>query len=295
MTDKKSTRFTFDSDNDGAVVPTLTSLLYRRNSVKTKTSPLPTNLDVTRTNIGEGVGGGMPGLEGLAPFSTAAMQEETEAATQMNPSPFQGSSNASESAPDAAVVQTPFSPPQATRTLQSTPGKPIGRIIPSPLQTQAQTQPQTFENYPAAAPLSQGIKSLQKKTKLRSSLIFEADSSGTTFSLKSILGQTEITAEREAIWSGMTFSTTEFSDLWGRLKKFGFAEFSTLGAAGQGNYDRVAFRSAFQASNQEWLTLARSEHNGKETLIALLSEGSIQAQLPALLTDGKQNLNRQAA
>jgi hypothetical protein len=83
----------------------------------------------------------------------------------------------------------------------------------------------------------------------------------------------------------MSFSKRDFADLWGRLEKFGFAEFSTLGISGQGNSDRAAFRVAFQAKANEWITLIRVKlATGGDALVVTFTEASIQAIIPAFHT-----------
>lgn len=261
MADKKAPRFTFDSVNDGAEVPTLTSLLYRRNSVKSKGSvnaPAPLmSLEVTQTNIGD-----HSGIQMAEPTDFAAKSTE-----KPNPSEeMTGISLSIDTGPPADVIKKASHSPITSK------------VIPAPLKTVPRLTPKTIDAYPATANGAAGIRDLSKKTKL-TALVFEA-STPTLFALRTIIGSAAA-SERAPFWSGMEMSMDDFGDLWGRLKKFGFAEFSTLGAAGKGNYDRMAFRNAFQATSNEWVTLIRTEdQSGKEALFAFLSDTSIQAHIP---------------
>ncbi|MBS1961482.1 MAG: hypothetical protein JST04_04650 [Bdellovibrionales bacterium] len=158
------------------------------------------------------------------------------------------------------------------------------RIMPAatPFTMPDVLRPVAPSKYPASSPASLGIQSISAKAKLEASLVFV--DTGDAYSLKSIVGTS---MERATLWSGMEISKTTFSDLLGRLEKFGFAEFSTLGAAGAGNFDRTTFRNAFQAKGAEWITLVLSKSpNGPNAIVAFFSAGSIQMHLPSFHSSG---------
>lgn len=83
MADEKSKRFTFDSDKDSAEVPTLTSLLYKKNAVKTQTNtetpftlePTQSQMTITKDQIPEMGTGTQTGLE--VKKSTTPLQKDT--------------------------------------------------------------------------------------------------------------------------------------------------------------------------------------------------------------------------
>lgn len=287
MTDKKAPRFTFDSEKDGAEVPTLTSLLYRRNSVKSKgsvNSPTPLmSLEVTQTNIGDHSGIHMAEPTVFAAAEPVAETGAKPAAKPMEranpPEAMTSISMSIDTGAPAPLIQSQFANPSGkAETTKISHSKPIGKVIPAPLKTTPHLKPKAIDAYPSTSIGAAGLRELSKKTKF-TTLVFEP-TNPTTFSLQTIIGA-PAASDRSAFWSGMEMTMDDFSDLWGRLKKFGFAEFSTLGAAGKGNYDRMAFRNAFQAASNEWVTLIRTEQaDGKEALFAFLSDSSIQAHIP---------------
>jgi hypothetical protein len=137
------------------------------------------------------------------------------------------------------------------------------------------------EAYEPSAVAGAGVRYLFRMSKLSNVLVF-APKGADTLVVAAAVGTS---AHRNAVWNGMAFSKAEFSDLWGRLEKFGFAEYSTLGIAGQGNADRNAVRAAFQAASAEWVTLIRVKLvTGGEALVVAFTEGSIQALIPAFHT-----------
>jgi hypothetical protein len=125
---------------------------------------------------------------------------------------------------------------------------------------------------------STGVQYLFGNARLGAALIFRPRDPD-TLALFAVAGPS---SERCPAWAGMELCRRDFSDLLGRLDKFGFAEFSTLGMTGQGNFDRMGFRTAFQAKGSEWVTLVRVQHpSEKDAIVVILSEGSIQPLLPA--------------
>lgn len=286
MADKKGQRFTFDSETDGQEVPTLTSLLYRKKLVKTTSSP------GSPSGRGRGYGQAEPsGIMTLEPTTTIErpLPEMTEVAPpDAEPKTSVTLADPSEVPSDLGLIRPDFGPSSgAPVALGELTGEPRARrTIPARTRYTPPTlvKPTTAEYYPETNFAAAGVRMLMKKPKVNAALVFE----GTTpdcFKLAHIL-QIPGTLKRSSVWSGMEFSVQDFSDLWGRLQKFGFAEFSTLGAAGAGNYDRLAFRSAFQAKSNEWVTLVRvKEPSGKEGLAVFLSEVSIQAYIPTLQTE----------
>jgi hypothetical protein len=158
------------------------------------------------------------------------------------------------------------------------------RIMPAaiPFSMPELIRPTPPAAYPAPAVASAGIRALCEKTKVEASLVFEEQ--GDAYRLRSIVGQT---VDRAVVWTGMEIPKAAFPDLLGRLVKFGFAEFSTLGVSGQGNFDRTTFRAAFQAKAGEWVTLVRVRSaTGGDAIVAFLTAGSIQMHLPAFHSAG---------
>ncbi len=280
MADKKPQRFTFDPESDGAEVPTLTSLLYKKNVVKTKGSankgalgfsstveqedrsrimtleptttierPRPSAVEealpIARTKTQTGVS--MPGV-GLAPeLIRSSFAAPTQAAPSMG-----------------AITGDP----RHHRVVPAATAYSAGSLLPSVAP----------EVYPNEATGGHGIRMLYAKVAVAGAIVFEPTSSD-TFTVKQIVAKN---TKRNSVWSGMQVSTRDFGDLWGRLQKYGFAEFSTLGVAGQGNFDRTAFRVAFQLENTEWVTLIRTRQpTGDEAIVAVITQASVQALLPS--------------
>jgi hypothetical protein len=165
------------------------------------------------------------------------------------------------------------------------PSKPGGRhVMPAatPFSRSLSVHPTPVSAYPKKALAAGGIRMLSEKTKLEAGLVFEEN--GGAFVLKAIVAGTN---ERTTLWNGMEIAKDTFSDLLGRLTKFGFAEFSTLGAAGSGNFDRMTFRTAFGVKGAEWLTLVKVKSaTGGDAIVAFLTAGSIQVHLPAFHSAG---------
>ena len=275
MADKKSQRFTIDSEREGAEVPTLTKLLYSKNAVKSASSP-GSGRAGRGLNMGGPHGGDQSNVMTLEP--TVTIERPT---------------------PDAEIPVTP--PSEQTQAqfvlsqLGSNRAQPLNmgaakggsadrRVMPAatPFSMPEVTRPVAPSRIPTTSSAGAGIRALCEKTKIEASLIFEDQ--GEAYTLNTI-ATTSI--DRITLWSGMEISKSVFSDLLGRLQKFGFAEFSTLGTTGSGNFDRTTFRAAFQAKPGEWVTLVRVKSaSGKDTLVAFLSSSSIQVYLPAFHSAG---------
>lgn len=265
MADKKDQRFTFDSEKEGQEVPTLTSLLYKKNAVKTPPSG--------RRNSSRDSNQPMMTLE---PTTTIERPLPTEVSST-------GISLTQSSAPAPVLVRSDLaSSAGAAKAMGALKGElGVRRTQPAiaPYVQGTVIRPVGADLYPETAFAGPGLRSMIQKPRINAAVVFES-STAETFRMASIL-QAPGASSRTQLWNGMEFSSAGFSDLWGRLGKFGFAEFSTLGAAGAGNFDRLAFRAAFQAKPNEWLTLVRvKETSGKEGLVVFLSEASIQAHLP---------------
>lgn len=275
MGDKKDQLFTFDSEKEGQEVPTLTSLLYKKNLVKTTPSE--------RQKVSKG--GDRP-VTATEPNQSRKMTLEPTVTIE-RPIPT------NEPATSISIPKSTAGSPGIIRSSIASPSgevKALGaatgvlgyaKAIPAsaPYTPTPIIKPVGAEGYPATAFAAPGLRSMIQKPRINAALVFEA-ATPDTFRMSSIL-QSPAASSRTQLWNGMEFSTREFSDLWGRLGKFGFAEFSTLGAAGNGNSDRLAFRTAFQAKGGEWVTFVRvKESSGKEGLVVFLSEVSIQAFLP---------------
>lgn len=267
MTDNKSQRFTIDSEKDGVEVPTLTQLLYKKNVVKSKSSA---EQDRAKASVG-----GRPAREQdhsrIITLEPTLTVERPAPEISLGPAESTNSVNDqvvmsqfAKSRPSPAALEVPSAAPKVTRAAATyTPPAPVSSIPTSKI--------------PTTLVAANGIRFLNEKTKMAAALVFEEQ--GDAFVLKAVVGDT---TDRNPLWAGMEISKTAFGDLVGRLEKFGFAEFSTLGSAGQGNFDRAGFRTTFQAKNNEWVSLVRVKTAGKgSAILAFLTTSSIQMHLPA--------------
>lgn len=240
MADKKGQRFTIDSEREGAEVPTLTKLLYRKNVVKSEGSP-------------------GSGRQGRGLDAGSSREQDHSGVMTLEPTLTGQSEN----------LDIPL----------DTGGPTDRRVMPAatPFSMPKTVRPVRPQKYSPSEIACAGIRSLFEKTKVEAALVFEED--GDRFRIESIV---TTSMERVTLWSGMEIAKEAFPDLLGQLKKFGFAEFSTLGAAGSGNFDRTTFRSAFQARSAEWLTLIRVKSATLgEAIVVVVSGGSIQMHLPS--------------
>lgn len=256
MADKKTQRFTFDAEGDGAEVPTLTSLLYKKNVVKTGAS-----------------GGNSP---------RGFRQEEPSQILSLDPTVTLNTGQVTQTESNTPAPQVVVSPLASTRAAPApaTEESPVSLKVapatghPAGAPTLRTTAP---ERLPAADATTAGIRYLFGQARMSAALVFRAKDPD-TLRLTVAAGSG---SDRCATWDGMEIHRRDFTDLLGRLEKFGFAEFSTLGMAGQGNFDRTAFRTAFQAKGNEWVTLVRVQHpSEKDAIVVALSDGSLQAILP---------------
>jgi hypothetical protein len=270
MADKKSQRFDFDPASDGNEVPTLTSLLYKKNVVKAQASN------------GKGKAGG--GLD-----AGRALQQDYSRMMTLEP-----------------TITTDLSRPSEISLNTPTPGDATSQFVRSEIGSN-QPQPEAMGNardasrnrrvmaaassfsmptvtraipFPKISPnvrAGAGIRKLNETAKISAGLVFE--DSGEAYSIKAIVAPND---DRSVLWTGMEISKKDFADLMGRLDKFGFAEFAPVGAAGSGNFDREAFRSAFGVERAEWITLVSAKAPGKgDAVVAVISKSSIQVHLPA--------------
>ncbi len=120
-----------------------------------------------------------------------------------------------------------------------------------------------------------GIKTFFERAKATSVIVFNKTDSG--FVADQVVGA----PERANLWRGMQIAEKDLSDLYNRLNKYGYSEFSTLGMSGAGNFERTGFRTAFGADRSEFLTLVKVG-SGKEmeAIVVVLSSASIQTQIP---------------
>jgi hypothetical protein len=263
MADKKNQRFTFDPEKEGAEVPTLTSLLYKKNVVKSAGSS------------GKG--------------RAARIEEDHSRIVSLEPTMTMDTTTMSETNTDPAaqVVISSLAATRAHPAASSSVGAPpVGekRIVPAsrPFSGPALVPLTRPDLYPSGAPAGGGVRHLCLTSNPSGVIVFKVQQDPETLVVESIVGPSP---ERNLIWSGMSFSKRDFADLWGRLEKFGFAEFSTLGISGQGNSDRTAFRAAFQAKANEWITLVRVKTpSGGDALVVAFTGASIQAVIPAFQT-----------
>jgi hypothetical protein len=272
MADKKTQRFTIDADKEGADVPTLTKLLYSKNVVKSKGSP-------GLGQQGRGLDGGRSKEQERSDIMTL---EPTLTNTTPTESPVQPLGE--QTAAQIVVSQIGSNQAQPLSMGAAHGGSVDRRVMPSakPFTMPAPTRPIAPARLTPNNPAHAGIRTLCEKARVEASLVFKDH--GEAYTLQSIV---TTSVDRITLWTGMEISKSVFTDLLGRLTKFGFAEFSTLGTTGSGNFDRQTFRAAFQAKPGEWVTLVRVKSpQNQDTIVAVLSSASIQMHLPAFHSAG---------
>jgi hypothetical protein len=275
MADKKPQRFTIDADKEGAEVPTLTKLLYSRNVVKTQGSP-------GSGRQGKGLDAGRTQQQNLSSMMTLEPTLTVERPQPGYEAPVAPPS--AEIAAEFVVSQLASNRVQPLNMGAARGGSTDRRVMPAatPFAMANVIRPTAPSKFPTNTAAGAGIRAVSEKAKIEASLVFI--DAGEAFTIQSIV---TTSMERITLWSGMEISKAVFTDLLGRLTKFGFAEFSTLGATGNGNFDRTTCRSAFQAKNAEWVTLVRVKSaNDKDSIVALFSSASIQMHLPAFHSAG---------
>jgi hypothetical protein len=276
MADKKGQRFTIDSDKDGAEVPTLTKLLYKKNVVKSQSSP-GSGRQGRGLDAGSSLEQDRSRIMTLEPTLTGQSLHSTQA-SGITPSPARSSQA------DFVVSQLASNRAQPLNMGKASGGSTDRRIMQAaqPFVMPETIRPSSPKKYPTTTPAGAGLRVLFDQAKIDSGILFE--DTGEAYVSRAIVASAN---ERAVLWSGMEIQKATFSDLLSRLEKFGFAEFSTLGTAGSGNFDRTTFRAAFQAKNSEWVTLIRVKNpSGKDAIVAVLSPASIQMHLPAFHSAG---------
>lgn len=274
MSENKTQRFTIDSEKDGVEVPTLTQLLYKKNVVKTKGS-------ASKEDSSRSKGGGGQREEDRSRIMTLEPTVTIERPLPDAISKYSAPKKESTQTVENQVVLSQIASNRANSSaapIQAASAQ-SRRVTPAaiPFHYTPSRSSTPVDKIPPGAFAAGGIRFIASKTKLEASLVFEEE--GESFTLKSIFG---LNSERVPLWRRMEIPRDAFSDLLGRLEKFGFAEFSTLGSAGQGNFDRTAFRTAFQAKNGEWVSLVRVKTAKKgNAIIAFITGSSIQMHLPA--------------
>ena len=257
MADKKDKRFTFDSERDGADVPTLTSLLYRKNVVKSGSSA-GDGRPASRVNSlknDSSNGSDIVSLEPTMTIDTSVRGTKTE--------------NSLLSAPVMEIAPLTH----ARKTEGGLKVKPAAQPYQDTLGLPA-TVPSAYSPLSPAAP---GIQYLFQTAKVASVVVFQPKANDLLESA-ALVGTS---CARAKTWNTMEFAPKDFPEIWTRLEKFGFAEFTSLGVAGPANADRTAFRVAFDVKANECLTLLRiRQPSGGETLVAVLSGSSIQSHIP---------------
>ncbi|MBC7386037.1 MAG: hypothetical protein H7301_07750 [Cryobacterium sp.] len=298
MSDKKAQRFTIDADHDGAEVPTLTSLLYRKNLVKTLgpggnlarnlEPPLPDTLEPTRTMT-------LTREEGLSFANPSFALPVAEAASNPPPLPLTEEPTGISLLSMEMGLEASLASPIVGMT---EPGSPaIGRIVNSSTAKKGTLRallPAHFAQIPEGPPVGAvGISELVKSAKLSAAVVFKTTQTAapsSRFGVFAVVANTPPSAPAN-VWSGMEFAEADFSQIWQRMEKYGFAEFPKLGTAGDQDLERRAIRNAFQVGPAECLTLVRSQtQSGEQTLFAFLSESSIQAHLPNFQSSGMRAL-----
>lgn len=264
MADEKNKVFTIDADTTGVEMPTLSSLLYKKKAVKSESSPQPTQIEEAKP------------ITTLEPTHVSLVAEKPNATSPK-------------------IVQSQFQSPRATAP-QSAEGVVPGTAI-RPTQWVPESAPRVQFTVPESlaqspSPILQGVRVIQERTRLHGALVFESGDAAGVFRAVGCVGLDE----RSDLFTGMQFDSNQFSDLWNRLSRFGFIEFSPLGISGQGNFDRAAFRTAFGVSGNEWMTLVRLGTSDAVYGVAVLfTEGSVQTHLPHFHRVTGTDLNRPAA
>ncbi len=275
MADKKSQRFTIDSEREGQEVPTLTKLLYSKNVVKSQGSP-------GSGRQGRGLDAGRAREQERSNIMTLEPTLTVERPTPVDEAPLPPTPEAISA--DFVVSQLASNRAQPLNMGAAKGGSTDRRIMPAatPYHRPTLLRPIPPARVPTNTAAGAGIRALSDAVKIEASLIFE--DAGEAYTLRSIV---TASTDRIVLWTGMEISKTVFSDLMGRLAKFGFAEFSTLGATGSGNFDRTTFRAAFQAKSGEWVTLVKVKSaSDRDSVVAFLSAASLQMHLPAFHSAG---------
>lgn len=318
MSDQKAKRFTFDEDKTGASVPDIQELLYAKNAKKTKTSKPASSLDPTITldiskvkldevtrqsDVIESPKKSTQSVYSTSTQDANALQNPGEielgemegtlsidSGTQLPPAP-KAAQDATRGVTPPTTPPNRFAKPETgevvvshfqkntTEPAQSGPvpkteiRKSIYESNPSPVLSHCDlTQLQAHKEQ---IPFGAGIKVLFDKSKTTSAIVFTK--TGNSFTATQVIGA----AERAHLWRGMEITQNDLPDLYNRLNKFGYSEFSTLGMSGAGNFERTGFRTAFGVERAEYMTLVKVGA-GKEidAIVAVVSNQSIQTQIP---------------
>lgn len=316
MSDQKAKRFTFDEDRTGAKIPDIQELLYAKKEKKSGTSKPdkslePTqNLDISKIKLADAeqefekarkAKKSTETIESTKTFASPVQEQQNQGPREIvadleldgSLSIEMGTQAAQTAATVAATPPNPpkFAPPttgeivinsiekgKSAKGASSQPAAPKASVRKGnpPVQTQK------LEHYEANALDSNpkisfgvGIKTFFERGKTTSVVIFNRHGDG--FVAEQVVGE----PSRAVLWRGMEILQSELSDLWGRLNKYGYSEFSTLGVSGAGNFERNGFRTAFGADRSEYVTLVKVGAGNEMTgIVAVFSSASIQTQIP---------------
>ncbi len=303
MSSNSSKRFTFDPERDGTEMPTLTSLIYGK---KEHGAPPPPpggkkdndddafSLDPTKALDRNEL------LRELGlPTPPASGSESGGIASALPPAPPPGGEGISllDSTQSTAGIQSEVVLSHFMQERKEVPQAhvPDGRTsmgarryLKSSWAAEYPDLIDFFEaakisSYPAA--FRPVLQFLYQQKKIMSALVMETTAtSGSDLVAKHAL----FDKSKLGAWLGVRIHPQTFSDLWGRLQKFSYTEFSPVGLASQSNtIERKAFRAAFGVEKGEWLTLIHHPKISKTQLVAVISAQSISASLPAAFDQAK--------
>ena len=91
-------------------------------------------------------------------------------------------------------------------------------------------------------------------------------------------------AARMSAWAGIRFNPEHFPELWGKLLKDGYAEFSPPGHGTDVGSLRNLARGAFATRNEEWLTFFRAGSPAScRGILVVISKLSLRSAAPSAM------------
>lgn len=298
MSDNSSKRFTFDPEREGTEMPTLTSLIYGKKEHGAPPPPpggkkdnddaftLEPTKALDRNELLKQLGG-IPTPPGGSPDSSGIASALPPVPP---PSGNDGGITLMDATQSTAGIQSEV---VLSHFMQERKEVPQGHALDSkgPLGARRYLRSNWVAEYPDlidffeaskishySAAFRPVLQFLHQQKKIISALVLEpTPTSGSDLVAKhALFDKTKLAA-----WMGVRIHPQTFSDLWGRLQKFSYTEFSPVGLASQANtIERKAFRAAFGVEKGEWLTLIHHPKISKTQLVAVISSQSISASLP---------------
>lgn len=246
-------RFTFDPEQDGVEMPTLTALVYGKK---------PT----TTVESNEGVFSLEPTK---ALDRNALLAELGKMPPPVPPSFLEENKKSPLNARGAHLNPHLITPAERSES--------ICELVSHFKVEEAGTLSSKYKNT---------ISYLFQAKKIQKALLFQPTKlSEGAFMAVSFIGAPSTTLSlSESLIQGSRFHPTAFSDLWGRLSKFGYSEFPPVGLSSQAHsFDRSSVRIAFGVDNTEWITLIYQQKQAAKELLLVVSPVSIAGVLPAAL------------